>query len=217
MKRTAGAIAILLISGPALADPIYDWSGFYVGGLAGYGFGDSVHVTEDEHLTTSPFPIAGGLAGATAGVNWQAGALVFGAEADAALANIIGDTDGSGDNFGCGNNIGDLCTTTLGPMATARLRAGFVLGSALVYGTGGYFVGSVTGDIPGGYHGTGNRDGWTWGGGVELALGQHWTAKAEYLHLQQGKFGYDAPDDLFLKEQADLVRFGLNFHLGGSH
>jgi outer membrane immunogenic protein len=206
----------LAASGQASAGPAYDWSGFYAGGMAGAGFGNSAHVTEDEHLSTGQFPIAGGLVGATAGVNWQSGPLVIGGEADIALASVTGSVDGNnnGGNYGCGEKPDEPCTTTLGPMATARLRAGLAVGGALIYGTGGYFVGSVTGDIPGGYNGTGIRGGWIWGGGIELALGPRWTAKAEYLHREAGKFGYVPSDDLFLKEQADLVRFGFNYRPG---
>jgi outer membrane immunogenic protein len=211
----AAAAFALAASGQASAGPAPDWSGVYVGGLAGFGFGHSVHVVEDEHLTTDDFAIRGGLLGATAGVNWQVGPLLIGGEADVALASITGSTDGDGANYGCGTVVFE-CVTTLGPMATARLRAGLVLGPALAYATGGYFVGSITGAIPGdGISGTGSRSGWSWGGGVELALNGGWSAKAEYLHLDYGKFGYDPGLDLYLKASTDVVRFGLNYRLGG--
>jgi outer membrane immunogenic protein len=205
----------LAASGQATAGPAYDWSGVYVGGLAGFGFGSSVHVVEDEHLTTDEFPVRGGLVGGTAGVNWQAGALLLGAETDVALASISGSTDGAGATYGCGTVVFE-CVTTIGPMATARLRAGVVMGPALVYGTGGYFLGAITGAIPGdSISGTGSRSGFTWGGGLEVALNGGWSAKAEYLHLDFGKFGYDPGLDLYLKARTDLVRIGLNYRLGG--
>jgi outer membrane immunogenic protein len=211
----AAAASALLATGQASAGPAYDWSGMYLGGLAGLGFGNSAHVAQDEHLTTDVFPIQGGLVGGTAGVNWQAGPLLLGGEADVVLAAITGSTDGEGANYGCGTVVFE-CVTTLGPMATARLRAGLVMGRAVVYGTGGYFIGAITGEIPGdGISGTGGRSGWTWGGGIEVALNQGWSAKAEYLHLDFGKFGYDPGQDLYLKANTDMVRIGLNYRLGG--
>src|SRR5712664_4482194 len=61
---------------PALA-PIYNWTGFYIGAMGGYG-------SED----TSDFALKGGFGGGTVGYNWQTGMYVFGIEADAACADI---------------------------------------------------------------------------------------------------------------------------------
>src|SRR5947207_14762516 len=62
---------------PALAAPLYNWTGFYVGAMGGFGKED-----------TSDFALSGGFGGGTAGYNWQTGQFVFGIEADAAGADI---------------------------------------------------------------------------------------------------------------------------------
>src|SRR5882724_702369 len=62
---------------PAAVSPLYNWTGFYIGAMGGYGKED-----------TSDFALSGGFGGGTAGYNWQTGQFVFGIEADAAGADI---------------------------------------------------------------------------------------------------------------------------------
>src|SRR5258708_22863379 len=61
---------------PAIA-PIYNWTGFYIGAMGGYG-------SED----TSDFALKGGFGGGTVGYNWQTGMYLFGIQADSAGADI---------------------------------------------------------------------------------------------------------------------------------
>src|ERR1700683_1813181 len=70
---------------PAYYTPIlnYDWSGFYVGINGGYGFGKTNWINSALPFETGSFGTNGGLAGATLGINYQAGQFVFGFEADA--------------------------------------------------------------------------------------------------------------------------------------
>ena len=64
----------------------YNWTGFYVGLNAGYGFGTS----------TWTFPAvdcpnqAGFLVGGTLGYNYQVGSFVFGVEGDYDWSNVKG-------------------------------------------------------------------------------------------------------------------------------
>lgn len=66
--------------------------------------------------------------------------------------------------------------------------------------------------------------GWTVGGGVEYAVSDHWSVKAEYLYLDFGSvsgvgvltpgfagFFYTNSSHL----TANLARFGLNYRIGG--
>jgi outer membrane immunogenic protein len=61
----------------------YDWGGFYVGINGGYGFGHSNWSNTALPFETGAFGGNGALAGATLGINYQAGQFVFGFEADA--------------------------------------------------------------------------------------------------------------------------------------
>jgi len=70
--------------------PIYNWSGFYIGGHAGYGWAGQRDVAisplPQPGFGTLPFNAnlnaKGFLGGAQFGWNWQSGRLVYGVEAD---------------------------------------------------------------------------------------------------------------------------------------
>lgn len=178
--------------------------------------------------------------GGQLGYNHQIGWLVLGAEADlqylgarqqAAYATTV--TDG----------IGSATVTTgtrssIDWLGTVRGRVGVAFDRVLVFATGGVAFGrssdrttitSVGFDDDGTFSGawfgqqSGTRAGWTLGGGVEYALTQNVTLKAEYLYYDLGRakhavtgFSTD-PDDEFLganarrKVNGSIVRAGLNW------
>ena len=73
--------------------PAYNWSGFYIGVNAGYGFGDSTWNTPLAAPSTSPsFGVNGEMAGATLGWNYQIGQIVLGIEGDYDWQNARGDS-----------------------------------------------------------------------------------------------------------------------------
>jgi outer membrane immunogenic protein len=115
MKNIAIGIAVIaaLIGTPALAAdmavkapappaPVYSWTGFYVGLNGGYGRNDSTGADGCINLfgvvggngcwptTGNVIRPDGGLFGAQAGYNWQAGSLVAGIETDIQWADIKG-------------------------------------------------------------------------------------------------------------------------------
>jgi len=150
---------------PALAAPLYNWSGFYIGAMGGYGKED-----------TSDFALSGGFGGGTAGYNWQTGQFVFGIEADAAGADISS-------SF----TIPGLVSAEdkIRALGTVRGRVGIAYEQVLFYGTGGFAwaderasataLGVTISD-------TKTRTGWTAGAGVEWMFLPHWSVKGEYLY-----------------------------------
>jgi opacity protein-like surface antigen len=72
---------------PAVVAAAYNWSGFYVGVMGGYGWSDQVKVAG---VDVTDADIKGGFAGGTVGFNYQApgSQFVFGVEADAAWADL---------------------------------------------------------------------------------------------------------------------------------
>ncbi len=65
--------------------------------------------------------------------------------------------------------------------------------------------------------GSATATGWTVGGGIEYAITQHWSVKAEYLHIDLGSKTIDALPAFTLrhlvsvKTTAEIGRFGVNY------
>ena len=105
---------------PPLVSPAYDWSGFYIGAMGGYGWD-----REDS---------SGGFGGGTIGYNWQfpGSQFVFGIEVDAAGGSI---KDSLTEDIGGGV----LATEELkiNSFGSVTGRAGFAMDAALIYAKGG--------------------------------------------------------------------------------
>jgi outer membrane immunogenic protein len=98
-------------------------------------------------------------------------------------------------------------------LATVRGRVGWSFDRFLPFVTGGLAVG----DIRASTAGIGANDtnvGWTAGGGFEFVIAGNWSAKAEYLYIDLGKFNCGlacgvAPTDN-VSFNAHIVRGGVN-------
>jgi outer membrane immunogenic protein len=189
---------------------IYNWTGFYVGGNVGYGWGNAdtfVNPLPSAAVfvnllpqTLSPNP-KGVFGGVQAGYNWQSGQFVFGVEADFQGADITGTAvqtpiiQNNGTPF---PGAGFLSAhERLDWFGTVRLRAGFTpVDRLLLYVTGGVAYGDVnysaqtdfrpvgTEQYPAAFSRT--KVGWTAGAGAEWAFAQNWSAKIEYLYMDLG-------------------------------
>lgn len=201
------SVAPLYKAPPQVAIPAYNWSGFYIGGNAGGAW-----ATSNWGTAGNIGNLSGGVAGGTAGFNFQTGHAVFGVEGDVDWANVKGSTTSAGCPTGC--------TTANDWLATARGRAGYAFDRFMPYVTGGAAFGDIKASTPGFAGQTQTNTGWTAGGGVEFALSNNWTAKAEYLHVDLGNMncgfncGTTANNNVSLRE--DVVRGGLNFRFGGN-
>lgn len=239
MKKAAlGIFAIAaLIGTPALAAdmalkapppppaPVYNWTGFYIGGTLGYGWGTSRQY-DPLGDSTGQYSINGPVGGAEVGYNWQYQKVVLGLEADFSAANI----NGAGlttPTWGCTGAIGTPpagCSTTVDWFATQRGRVGYlVTDSLLAYGTAGIAEARVADAItsicalctapP---TGTVTHSGWTAGGGLEYRFNQNVSAKIEYLHVDIGQYQWftflGGTDPGYSYARFDVVRGGLNWH-----
>ncbi|MGO9006473.1 MAG: outer membrane protein [Beijerinckiaceae bacterium] len=167
---------------------IFTWTGIYIGGQVGYQWGTSA--TQAYSLATgvlgavqnnySPDGVVGG---AHLGYNYQFSQFVVGLE---------GDIEGSSYN-GSGPSLSGAYTfTTREPVeGSIRGRVGVAWDRALVYATGG----AAFGDFRHTYTGplgfdslSTTRIGWTVGGGVEYAVTNDWSVRAEYRYTDFGYF-----------------------------
>jgi outer membrane immunogenic protein len=194
------------VKAAAVAAP-FNWSGIYVGGTVGYGFGDTHQLDQSSTARSPDFDWKGFVAGGTLGANWQSGMWVFGVETDLSWSNIDGSLPDSG-AWGCTGN----CRNEVERFGTARVRVGAAFDRFLPYATGGFAYGRLHSEY-GPCSATSCNDwrenGWTAGAGAEWAFAPNWSAKLEYLYVDLGSTANNP--DPGLEAKFHVVRFGLNY------
>ncbi len=214
----------------------YDWTGFYLGGNLGYGFGNSnwnagpgASGSFSFSQPIDSFNESGSvLGGVQAGYNYMLpNRFLLGAEIDATFPGyqtLTGLSTGNIANFTSPAFGPQSYTDTLLWSGSARLRLGYAPGDWLFYVTGGLAWAqdqwSLT-QLSTGASGstTGWRVGWAAGAGVEVPILPNWTARAEYLFSDFGRktvaYGnglQSTSADLALSE----LRVGVNYQFGGN-
>ncbi len=213
---SAAVVGMVAVSSGASAagGAVQSWKGWYAGADVGFG-------AIDGDTSFNPLPSAayfddlkptsleledGGMNGAVhAGVNWQSGRVVYGAEADFSISGVESSKKQSpiiemnGSPFASAV-FGETPYTQLYTaqenlwMGSLRGRIGVIpFDKFLVYGTAGLALGenkfkAVTAytNCTGCYTYTANFNevslGWVLGGGLEYALAGGWSIRGEYLH-----------------------------------
>jgi outer membrane immunogenic protein len=156
----SAAIVALIAAGPALAADLplkapppvvaaWNWSGFYIGGHVGYGWGrnsqtdinDPFFFGKFSNFGTTGFDPKGFLGGVHAGANWQSGSIVGGLEGDLSFTDIKGSSLNSvAINLGGGSvSSGQAALSgTFDLLGSGRGRLGYLVSpNVLLYGTGG--------------------------------------------------------------------------------
>jgi outer membrane immunogenic protein len=195
----------------------HNWTGFYVGAHAGYGWGrstwtDVAGLVVDDNTRHN---IRGGLAGVQLGYNLQHGMWVFGIEGDWSWTGISGSS--------LFDNV-DPVETKVRWLATLAGRIGIAHGAWLPYVRGGVVWANERFSIslplaPGAPTTvtTDTRTGWTVGGGLEYAFTRNWSARAEYNYVNLGTaraasafagFPLDIKHHLHVAKLAANYRFG---------
>jgi opacity protein-like surface antigen len=218
------------------------WRGFYLGLHGGYGrqdgnvrtggFGptDSVAVSINAGNVPGALPTSSesGIGGGQAGLNWQIGPIMVGAETDIAYMGL-----GRRSTVAV-NPFGVLVTTQaeqrLNFMGTVRARAGLAFGDFLLFGTGGLAYGGVeqrasivpSPSINPTYSGSRSEVavGWAVGGGGEYAIGPALSLKVDFLHYDLGartlalseRTGLAPGEFATIRggTRGEVVRFGFN-------
>jgi outer membrane immunogenic protein len=182
--------------------PVWTWTGFYVGGNVGYGWGSSdinqatIASATGIALNTATGTVHpdGVIGGGQVGYNWQAGNWVAGLEADIQGSGQRGTITlicPAGICSGTGNPVTTTLTEKLEWFGTVRPRLGWtVTPETMIYATGGLAYGKLndSGTISdtvnaSAFNFSKTSVGWTVGGGVEGHLIGNWTWKVEYLFL----------------------------------
>jgi len=177
------------------AAPVFNWSGFYVGGQVGEGWDVT---TPTETVSSSEFPVGfvlntlhakGLLGGGYAGFNYQIHQFVIGIEGDYAWANLSGSANTVGVLGGTQER-----TAHIDWIATLAGRLGYAVNDWMLFGKAGWTweglhaSGSVF-DVAG--VNTSNfvvpeqtRNGPTIGAGIEWSCARNWSAKFEYDYVK---------------------------------
>ena len=220
-----GALVALIAAGPTVAadlavravPPVYapnDWSGFYIGAHAGWGWGHDPGVSSN-----------GFVGGAQFGYNQQWGAWLGGLELDISGANVKGTA-----------NVPVVSSTSLITtpasivtqsenfhlLGSARARIGFLASpNLLLYGTGGLawtrFEQSISETIT-----RTTEFGWAAGAGGEFKITDRWLFRVEYLHYDFGNGPTASASTTTVTSTSsqsghltvDVVRAGLSLRFG---
>jgi outer membrane immunogenic protein len=228
--------------------PPFSWNGCYVGGNAGGIYGRDRFDTypagsisdfnpgpNNHSYTGNTFGFIGGV---QAGCNWSwTPNWVFGFEADIsgtslkesisadypAIVQTTPPTTWTAHN--------ETVTKDIPWLATFRGRFGYAFGKTWLYATGGAAVAQVKASLSyvsstAAFSNIGSTDvtrvGWTAGAGIEQAIDNHWSVKAEYLYVDLGNFSFISPNVVpgggdtrawgtTVKAREHIFRIGLNF------
>jgi outer membrane immunogenic protein len=183
---------------PVYAAPIYNWTGFYIGGHLGGAFSGSDNFNG---LVLSNYG-ARLLGGVQAGGDWQfAPNWVVGVEGQYSWLGK--------NNLHAAFPGGLAFNNDQRALGSITGRVGYTWGPGLVYVKGGYAYSDnrdtlTFAGVPVAFTLDRNhRDGYTVGAGLEYMFAQNWSAKAEYQYYDFGSSRFVAP--------VALVPFG-SFH-----
>lgn len=171
---------------PALP-PLFSWTGFYVGGQAGYSWGSD---RQGLFATAGRAPLgvsfdyrpSSFIGGAHAGFNYQMGSVVLGVEGDIEAINAR-------------DERGGLFRVQQDWQGSVRGRIGYAMDRFMIYAAAGAAFSSFEygyfNPLAGfGESGRFSRTGWTVGGGVNFAMTDNVIFGLDYRYTDYGKFDY---------------------------
>jgi outer membrane immunogenic protein len=190
--------------------PLFTWTGIYLGGQIGYGWGTDTLTVFPAGFGTN-FTPNGIVGGAHAGYNYQINQFV---------AGIEGDIEGTGISrtFSPG---GVVYNTKIPVQGSIRGRLGVAFDRVLLYATGGAEFAGFDTSYSGIATASHSRVGWTIGGGIEYAVTSNWSVRAEYRYTDFGHFTDITPivfgigSSVTHHETENAVRAGFSYKFDG--
>ena len=208
--------------------PIFTWTGFYIGGQVGYAWGTGANqfdgfLPDGTIIATSAGGTPNGvIGGGNVGYNYQINQWVLGLEGTVDGTSLSNTAVAA---FPDGSTLS--AHTTADIQGSIRGRLGVAWDRALIYATGGVAFGgfntNVTlSDPTDGFVVTGSRSntrvGWTVGGGIQYAITNNWSVRAEYRFTDFGTIRQDLfglPVGAFFNEgrriQQNQVQVGFDY------
>ena len=222
-----GADLPIYSKAPAIAAPVYDWTGVYFGVFGGGGYGNhninnALGNTGNADFTAN-YSSTGGVAGGELGYNWQSGIYVVGIEGDLFWSGIKGN-DASAIAAGV-YPLTSVDADNLRWGGTLRVRGGFTIDRWLMFFTGGYAFGDIdhtnTDPVGGVDRFTVHANRLTAGAGFAYALTNNVIGKFEYRYYNFN--GYNRPGTPLTpngqlpyttESTYSVVTIGLDFKFG---
>ena len=217
---------------PPMVAPIYDWTGFYIGGNGGWGQSNSCLNFVDAFgfdFRDGCASRSGGLIGGQIGYRWQANQWVFGLEAQGDWADLSHTRPSLFFDPFAGPGFISTRTKTDG-IGLFTGQIGYAWNQALFYVKGGAAVTSNRFSILETFTGielasaSATRWGGTVGVGFEYGFTPNWSFGVEYDHLFMGDAnnsfsGVNPVTALFVNnritQDVDMVTLRVNYRFGG--
>jgi len=196
---------------PVVAAPVFSWTGGYLGGQIGYGWGKSRLSGVDFPNEVKPDGFLGGL---YAGYNFDLGNnVILGVDGDITYNDL---KDGESENYGPGFDVGT--ENKLRWSGAVRGRLGVAVDRFLPYIAGGVAFGNVknlayVGPISSSESKT--LTGWTAGAGVDYAATDNIIVRLEYRYTDYGRKDFNGTGDFGFnvenKFKTNEIRLGVAY------
>jgi|SRR5579871_1056096 len=196
---------------PAMMAPIYNWTGFYIGGHVGGGWSGNNNIDGSNGHFLGGLQAGGDLQLAT---NW-----VVGIE-----GQYSWQTGGNGNNGVAFPVLGTATRNDRG-LGSVTGRLGWTWGPGLLYAKGGVAftdssIGVAVAGVPTAFATTGNnKTGWTVGAGLEYMFAPNWSVKGEYQYYNFANTTFVPPTPVGLvgqtfKNDEHTFKAGVNYRFG---
>jgi outer membrane immunogenic protein len=229
MSPALGADLPAYTKAPAVASPMYDWTGFYVGVYGGGGYGNH-NVVDANGLAgfanfTANYSSQGAIGGGEIGYNAQSGNYLIGVEASGFWSGIKGN---DANQVAAGAfAIGSVDQSNLKRGGALLARGGITVDRLLLFFTGGWGFGDITHTNTDPVLGidtfTNHRNGLAAGGGIAWAFTDNVIGKVEYRYYDFGAYTRQGMPVLTPNGQLpytvnttyNVVTLGVDFKWGG--
>ncbi|MCK0209214.1 porin family protein [Starkeya koreensis] len=232
----AADLPIAVKAPPLVYAPVFTWTGLYAGANVGYGWGEG-SAPWDNYLAwhyagwdatsySGGSDPTGWFGGVQAGYNYQfTNNVVLGVEADFEFGSLNDKLNYSAFDAGLADQDFGSIETKIETFGTVRARLGYAMDRFLPYVTGGLAWGTVKvsenwssftdGAYDPFFSGSASKSqtlwGWTIGGGLEYAVTDNWTVKAEYLYADLGDINWDSAANTSIDVKLQTVKLGVNY------
>jgi outer membrane immunogenic protein len=209
---------------PAVVVPyVYDWTGFYIGGNAGYGQNRACWGSFGAGLVADGCSTnSGGMVGGQGGYRWQFGQVVFGVEVEGDWANMRASLPTLNPGFPGGTDSAQV--TSVG-LFTGQL--GYAANAALFYLKGGGALANNSFQVQNAagvpvLFATSHKLGATVGVGFEYGFTPNWSAGLEWDYVMMGNANNSfscaascAAVANTISQNINMVTVRVNYKFGG--